>query len=99
MGDAKCFGPTVTCFLCCEQWQRLAVAREDAGAAGTAGVAARAASSLSREVPGWPLQAARDRGADPRHRREGGKVPGCQKPDAASGVGTRQGRAPRQQYT
>lgn len=21
VGDAKCFGPTVTCFLCCEQWR------------------------------------------------------------------------------
>lgn len=35
VGDAKCFGRTVTCFLCCEQWQRL-VAPGDAGAAETA---------------------------------------------------------------
>ncbi|MEJ1283362.1 hypothetical protein NN561_014331 [Cricetulus griseus] len=36
VGDAKCFGPKVTCFLCCEQWQRL-VAPGDAGVADTAG--------------------------------------------------------------
>lgn len=34
--SSKCFGRTVTCFLCCEQWQGL-VARGDAGAAETAG--------------------------------------------------------------